>query len=58
MIKNRYKIISKIGNGKFGIVYKGINTNTNEMIAIKTESKNTLRFSFYFLCYKYIKYIK
>ena len=41
MIKNRYKIISKIGNGKFGIVYKGINTATNEFIAIKTESKNT-----------------
>jgi len=41
MIKNRYKIISKIGNGKFGIVYKGVNINTNEIIAIKTESKNT-----------------
>lgn len=41
MIKNRYKILHKIGNGKFGTVYKGINTNTNDFIAIKTEPKNS-----------------
>jgi surface protein len=41
LINNKYKILEKIGNGKFGIVYKGLNIKTNEYIAIKTETKNS-----------------
>jgi len=41
IIGKKYKILDKIGNGKFGIVYKGINCKTNQMIAIKTESRKS-----------------
>lgn len=41
IIGKKYKIISKIGEGKFGIVYKGINIETNETVAIKTECLKT-----------------
>lgn len=36
-INNKYKIISKLGNGSFGNIYKGINTRTMEHVAIKVE---------------------
>jgi len=37
MINNKYKLIEKIGEGSFGIIYKGINIRTNEYVAIKIE---------------------
>jgi len=37
ILANRYKIIEKIGEGKFGEIFKGINIRTNELIAIKKE---------------------
>jgi len=40
VLGKKYKILEKIGNGKFGIVYKGINLKSGETIAIKTEKKN------------------
>ena len=40
VLGKKYKILDKIGNGKFGIVYKGINMKSGERIAIKTEKKN------------------
>ena len=41
VLGRHYKIISRIGQGKFGIVFKGVNVKTNDIIAIKTENKNT-----------------
>ena len=37
VLGKKYKILEKIGNGKFGIVYKGINLKSGESVAIKTE---------------------
>ena len=36
----RYKIIEKIGEGSFGQVFKAINVNTHELLAIKIEIGN------------------
>jgi len=36
-LAKKYKILDKIGNGKFGIVYKGVNLKSGESVAIKTE---------------------
>jgi len=43
IINNKYKIISKIGEGTFGTIFKGENINTSELVAIKVEpiEKNT-----------------
>ncbi|CAD8074458.1 unnamed protein product [Paramecium sonneborni] len=38
-IGNQYKITSKLGSGSFGEVFKGVNTETNEIVAIKLESQ-------------------
>ena len=40
-INNKFKIINKIGKGKFGIVYKGINIIDNTPVAIKFESNKS-----------------
>ena len=32
---NKYKILNVIGDGTYGTVYKGINIETNEYVAIK-----------------------
>ena len=32
---NKYQIFEVIGDGTYGVVYKGINTQTNEHVAIK-----------------------
>jgi len=40
IIANKYEIINKISEGKFGIVLKGKNINTNEYVAIKIEEIN------------------
>ncbi len=41
MIANKYKIISKIGKGQFGHVYKGKYTRNDEDVAIKIENLDT-----------------
>lgn len=41
MIANKYKIMSKIGNGKFGHVYRGKYTRNDEDVAIKIEILDT-----------------
>jgi len=38
IIGNKYKIISKIGEGSFGQIFKGKNIRTSELVAIKMES--------------------
>ena len=38
IIGNKYKIISKIGAGSFGQIFKGQNIRTSELVAIKMES--------------------
>lgn len=37
LINNKYKIISKLGKGSFGNIYKGVNIRTHETVAIKVE---------------------
>jgi serine/threonine protein kinase len=37
MIANKYDLISKIGSGAFGSIYKGQNVRTGEPVAIKVE---------------------
>ena len=41
LIANKYLIKTKIGNGKFGIVYCAENIKTKEFVAIKTEDSRT-----------------
>jgi len=36
-IGQKYKLIEKIGEGSFGVVYKGITIKNNELVAIKLE---------------------
>lgn len=38
MINKKYNLISKIGQGSFGIIYKAENIRTRECVAIKVES--------------------
>ena len=40
MIATKYKIIEKIKEGSFGIIYKGQNIRTFEPAAIKVEPNN------------------
>lgn len=37
IIRNKYIITEKLGKGKFGEVYKGKDTQTNEIVAVKLE---------------------
>ena len=39
MIANKYKILNKISEGSFGLVYKGQNIRTGEKVAIKIEKR-------------------
>lgn len=41
IINNKYAVDRKIGQGKFGIVYGGINLSTQEKIAVKTEDASS-----------------
>ena len=41
MIVNKYKLLEKIGEGKFGFVYKGEYVKTSEPVAIKMEQLNS-----------------
>jgi serine/threonine protein kinase len=38
---NKYKLLSKIGEGMFGSVYKGSHKKTNKLVAIKCENINS-----------------
>lgn len=40
MIANKYKILNKISEGSFGLVYKGQNIRTGEKVAIKIEKRS------------------
>jgi serine/threonine protein kinase len=40
LIKKKYKILEKIGEGKFGAVYKGKNIKSEEPVAVKLEHKS------------------
>lgn len=40
VIGQKYKIVEKIGEGNFGIVFKGINIRNNELVAIKVENND------------------
>jgi serine/threonine protein kinase len=40
-LNNRYRILEKIGSGKFGQVFRGVNERTGEEIAIKKEDKSS-----------------
>ncbi len=50
---SNYEIIKKIGTGAFGVVYKAIDKNTNELVAIKVEElKKASRLDFEYRIYK------
>jgi serine/threonine protein kinase len=40
IIANKYILLQKLGSGKFGTVYKGINKKTQQFVAIKMEKKD------------------
>ena len=54
-INNKYTIIKKIGEGAFGIVYKGTDNDTGKKIAIKIENTNKSRLKYENAIYKYMK---
>ena len=37
LINKKYRLVGKIGEGSFGLIYKGENVRTREMVAIKVE---------------------
>ena len=39
LIFSKYLVRKKVGKGSFGTVYQGVNTATNEKIAIKVEKR-------------------
>ena len=39
ILAQRYQVLSKLGQGKFGTVFQGFNISTKQDIAIKTESR-------------------
>ena len=40
VVEGKYRITSKLGEGSFGKIFKGENTNTGEEIAIKIEKSS------------------
>ena len=59
LINNKYKILNKIGEGKFGIIYKAQNIRTNEFVAIKVEpiQQNTKMIKKEAIIYQYLNNI-
>lgn len=41
ILAKKYEILEKIGGGRFGFVYKGIQTKTKVVVAVKVESSST-----------------
>lgn len=41
MVERKYRVISKIGEGTFGKIFKGVNIHTNTYVAIKIETSAT-----------------
>lgn len=41
IVGDRYRVGRKIGEGSFGIIYEGVNIETNETVAIKFEPRKT-----------------
>ena len=35
----KYKLLEQVGNGSFGVVYKAVNKDTGEVVAIKEVSR-------------------
>ena len=41
ILAQRYQVLSKLGQGKFGTVFHGFNISTKQQVAIKTESRSS-----------------
>jgi serine/threonine protein kinase len=41
LVERKYKVLSKIGQGSFGKIFKGVNINTDMNVAIKIEKKDS-----------------
>ena len=39
---DKYKVINKLGEGAYGIVLKAVNTDTNELVAIKVIKEKSM----------------
>jgi len=42
ILANKYEILEKLGDGRFGIVYRGVHVKTDVLVAIKIETSTTL----------------
>ena len=55
LIFNKFQLKTKLGEGSFGKIYIAENTNTQELVAIKLETKRSgqslLETEAYILCY-------
>ena len=40
VVEGKYKITSKLGEGSFGKIFKGINVNSHEEVAVKIEKSS------------------
>ena len=41
VINNKWKLQKKVGSGAFGEIYKAVNLQTNEEVAVKLEPSKT-----------------
>ena len=39
---SKYKLLEQVGNGSFGVVYKAVNKDTGEVVAIKEAFSNMI----------------